>query len=66
MVGNDWESFFDVIIVHARKPSFFTDESRPVRIYDRELDTHLWDKVTRLQKGCIYYEVCIIDITRVH
>ncbi|XP_014280301.1 5'-nucleotidase domain-containing protein 3 isoform X1 [Halyomorpha halys] len=56
MVGNDWESFFDVIIVQARKPSFFTDESRPVRIYDRELDTHLWDKVTRLQKGYIYYE----------
>ena len=57
MVGSDWENFFDVIIVQARKPSFFTDESRPVRIYDRHLDTHLWDKVTRLQKGFIYYEV---------
>lgn len=57
MVGPDWEDFFDLIIVHARKPLFFTDESRPLRIYDKNLDTHLWDKVTKLQKGVIYYEV---------
>ncbi|KAK9505725.1 hypothetical protein O3M35_009714 [Rhynocoris fuscipes] len=56
MVGKDWEDFFDVIIVKARKPLFFTDESRPLRIYDKNLDTHLWDKVTHLHKGVIYYE----------
>lgn len=48
--------FFDVIIVQARKPRFFTDESRPFRIYDRNLNSQLWDRVTKLEKGVIYYE----------
>ncbi|CAH0392440.1 unnamed protein product [Bemisia tabaci] len=56
MVGKDWESFFDVIIVQARKPRFFTDESRPMRIYDKERDTNLWDRINHLEKGVIYYE----------
>lgn len=57
MVGENWEDFFEVIIVQARKPLFFTDESRPLRIYDRETDTYLWDRVTSLKKGVIYFEV---------
>ncbi|XP_026683088.1 5'-nucleotidase domain-containing protein 3 isoform X1 [Diaphorina citri] len=56
VLGDDWEEFFDVIIVQARKPMFFTDESRPIRIYDRETNTMLWDKVTELKKGTIYFE----------
>ncbi|XP_054268250.1 5'-nucleotidase domain-containing protein 3-like isoform X2 [Macrosteles quadrilineatus] len=56
MVGDNWEDFFDVIIVQARKPLFFTDESRPLRIYDKENDSYLWDKVTELKKGVIYFE----------
>lgn len=58
IVGKDWRDFFDVIIVQARKPKFFTDESRPIRLYDTESQTQLWDRVTRLEKGQIYYEVC--------
>jgi hypothetical protein len=57
LVGNDWMQYFDVVIVQARKPKFFTDESRPFRIYDRESRTQLWDRVTSLEKGKIYYEV---------
>ncbi|KAF6205118.1 hypothetical protein GE061_019285 [Apolygus lucorum] len=56
MVGADWEKFFDLIIVQARKPLFFTDESRPLRIYDKVQNTHVWDKVTQIKKGVIYYE----------
>ncbi|KAL1123392.1 hypothetical protein AAG570_002473, partial [Ranatra chinensis] len=56
IVGLGWEKFFDVIIVQARKPRFFTDESRPLRILDEGKTTHLWDRVTRLEKGKIYYE----------
>lgn len=58
MIGENWEDFFDLIIVQARKPMFFTDESRPLRVYDRENDTYLWDRVTELKKGTIYFEVC--------
>ncbi|XP_059482720.1 5'-nucleotidase domain-containing protein 3 isoform X1 [Neocloeon triangulifer] len=56
IVGADWQTFFDVIIVQARKPKFFTDESRPIRLYDTGSKTQLWDRVTRLEKGQIYYE----------
>ena len=57
LMGNDWRDIFDVIIVQARKPKFFTDDSRPFRIFDPDQGTHLWDKVHRLEKGRVYYEV---------
>lgn len=56
LVGEDWQNFFHVIIVQARKPKFFTDESRPIRLYDQESSTQLWDRVTTLEKGKIYFE----------
>lgn len=31
LVGNDWRDLFDVVIVQARKPMFFTEDSRPLR-----------------------------------
>ena len=60
LIGSDWKEFFDVIIVQARKPKFFTDISRPIRIYDERSGNHVWDRVTKLEKGLIYYEVSII------
>uniref|UniRef100_A0A1B6MMD8 5'-nucleotidase domain-containing protein 3 n=1 Tax=Graphocephala atropunctata TaxID=36148 RepID=A0A1B6MMD8_9HEMI len=62
MLGDDWENYFDVIIVQARKPLFFTDESRPLRVYDKENDTYLWDRVTELKKGTIYFEGTISQL----
>lgn len=56
LVGADWRDFFDVVIVQARKPRFFTDESRPIRVYDERTGSHLWDRVTRLERGKVYYE----------
>ncbi|XP_077296560.1 5' nucleotidase C [Arctopsyche grandis] len=56
LVGTDWREFFDVVIVSARKPRFFTDHSRPIRVFDHTSGTHVWDKVTKLEKGMIYYE----------
>ncbi|XP_043269988.1 5'-nucleotidase domain-containing protein 3 isoform X2 [Venturia canescens] len=56
LVGEDWRDYFDVVIVQARKPKFFTDETRPLRIYDVATKTQLWDRVTKLEKGVIYQE----------
>ncbi|XP_049780560.1 5'-nucleotidase domain-containing protein 3 [Schistocerca cancellata] len=56
LVGQDWRDFFDVIIVQARKPRFFTDESRPLRLYDIDNEIHVWDRVLKLEKGKIYCE----------
>ena len=60
LLGNDWRDVFDVIIVQARKPKFFTDRSRPFRIYDLNQSAHVWDKVSRLEKGQVYYEVTTV------
>lgn len=57
LVGSNWRDFFDVVIVQARKPKFFTDESRPIRLFDERTQSHLWDRVFKLEKGKIYYEV---------
>lgn len=57
LVGENWKDYFDVVIVQARKPRFFTDESRPIRVYDEQSGAHVWDRVTKLEKGKIYYEV---------
>jgi len=59
LVGKNWKNYFDVVIVQARKPRFFTDESRPLRIYDEIKQTQLWDRVTKLDKGVIYLEVSL-------
>ncbi|XP_017066554.1 5'-nucleotidase domain-containing protein 3 [Drosophila eugracilis] len=56
LVGSNWRDFFDVVIVQARKPKFFTDESRPIRLFDERTQSHLWDRVFKLEKGKIYYE----------
>lgn len=56
LVGENWRDFFDVVIVQARKPKFFTEDSRPIRIYDETKGSQRWDKVTKLKKGLIYYE----------
>ncbi|XP_034476798.1 5'-nucleotidase domain-containing protein 3 isoform X2 [Drosophila innubila] len=56
LVGPNWRDFFDVVIVQARKPKFFTDESRPIRLYDEKTRSHVWDRVFKLEKGRIYYE----------
>ncbi|XP_053968183.1 5'-nucleotidase domain-containing protein 3 isoform X2 [Anastrepha ludens] len=56
LAGEKWRKFFDVIIVQARKPKFFTDDSRPIRLYDEQTNSHVWDRVSKLEKGKIYYE----------
>lgn len=57
--GSNWRDYFDVIIVNARKPKFFTNESRPLRLYEEQNDSHQWERVTKLEKGYVYYEVRI-------
>ncbi|CAL8095148.1 unnamed protein product [Orchesella dallaii] len=54
-VGEDWQNFFDVVVVAARKPHFFSSDSIPFRVYDPTLDARLWEKVTKMESGQIYY-----------
>lgn len=64
ILGEDWLSFFDVAIVGARKPYFFSNESNPFRLYDAKVDARLWDRVTSLEAGNIYYGGTIQQFTK--
>ncbi|KAG7221326.1 hypothetical protein INR49_017334 [Caranx melampygus] len=46
MVGKNWRDFFDVVIVQADKPHFFTDCIKPFRLLDGNGDLR-WEKIKR-------------------
>ncbi|XP_037540705.1 5'-nucleotidase domain-containing protein 2 [Nematolebias whitei] len=63
MVGKDWRDFFDVVIVQADKPHFFTDCIKPFRRLDGNGDLR-WEKITSLDKGQIYKQGNLYDFLR--
>jgi len=54
MVGDKWRDFFEVIIVQAGKPHFFTNNNKPFRELDLNKNVGRWNKVCSLEKGKIY------------
>jgi len=55
LVGKDWREFFDLIIVQAGKPGFFTGSvPQPFRELDLEKNVFLWDTVNQLEQDKIY------------
>ncbi|MEQ2252509.1 5'-nucleotidase domain-containing protein 2, partial [Ilyodon furcidens] len=63
MVGKNWRDFFDVVIVQADKPHFFTDCIKPFRRLDNNGDLR-WEKITSLDKGQIYKQGNLFDFLR--
>nr|XP_056719295.1 5'-nucleotidase domain-containing protein 2 isoform X2 [Euleptes europaea] len=63
MVGKDWRDLFDMVIVQADKPSFFTDKRKPFRKMD-EKGSLQWDKINKLEKGKIYKQGNLFDFLR--
>ncbi|XP_034552470.1 5'-nucleotidase domain-containing protein 2 [Notolabrus celidotus] len=63
MVGKNWRDFFDVVIVQADKPHFFTDCIRPFRCLDGNGDLR-WEKINTLEKGQIYKQGNLFDFLR--
>ncbi|KAM9344307.1 5'-nucleotidase domain-containing protein 2 [Pholidichthys leucotaenia] len=63
MVGKNWREFFDVVIVQADKPHFFTDCIKPFRRLDGNGDLR-WEKIRSLDKGQIYKQGNLFDFLR--
>ncbi|XP_026188911.1 5'-nucleotidase domain-containing protein 2 [Mastacembelus armatus] len=63
MVGKNWRDFFDVVIVQADKPHFFTDCIKPFRRLDGNGDLR-WEKINSLDKGQIYKQGNLFDFLR--
>ena len=64
MIGDDWQSFFDIVVVQARKPKFFTQQSRPFRKYNVGSDRMAWTRVSKLEKGEIYMEGTVFELLK--
>ena len=45
MVGADWRELFEVIIVQAGKPHFFTNNAQPFRQLDVDRKVFFWGTV---------------------
>ncbi|XP_032996586.1 5'-nucleotidase domain-containing protein 2 isoform X2 [Lacerta agilis] len=63
MVGKNWRDLFDMVIVQADKPNFFTDRRKPFRKMDEKGSLH-WDKISKLEKGKIYKQGNLFDFLR--
>ncbi|CCI49680.1 unnamed protein product [Albugo candida] len=53
MVGDSWQQLFDVVLVSARKPNFYTRQ-RAFRVLDAKRKQVQWQAVRYLQQGQIY------------
>ena len=67
ITGDDWRDLFDVVVVRARKPTFFTDANRFMGQMDKQTDRQTdgqtdgqmdrWtDERTDKQTDFIYYQ----------
>jgi hypothetical protein len=54
ILGEDWLNLFDVVIVSAKKPSFFKSKSKHFRIYSPSLKRLKWNPVLSLEQGMVY------------
>ena len=60
LFNSDWRDLFEVVVVNARKPRFFSDGDRayrPFRNINMRNGTYLWDHVKEFQKHGVYGEV---------
>ena len=54
MLGPDWQNYFDLIIIQAQKPSFFTTNYRAFREYSPKSDRLKWKPVDQFQPSKVY------------
>eukprot|EP00956_Cyclotella_meneghiniana_P013130 scaffold18808_cov85-Cyclotella_meneghiniana.AAC.13 len=64
VVGPDWREQWDVVIVSAGKPAFYTEENRPFREVGVETGKVLFKPVTKLEKGRVYTAGCLKELTK--
>jgi HAD superfamily 5'-nucleotidase-like hydrolase len=64
IVGDSWKDLFDVVIVRARKPSFFMNLQHPFRLLNCKTLKVSWDRVKEFKKGEVYTEGNVQDFMR--
>ncbi|KAL7480746.1 hypothetical protein ACHAW6_006409 [Cyclotella cf. meneghiniana] len=64
VVGPDWREQWDVVIVSAGKPAFYTEDNRPFREVGVETGKVKFQQVTKLEKGHVYTAGCLKELTK--
>ena len=63
VLGDQWMDLWDAVIVSAGKPAFYTEVKRPFREVNTETNRNRFQKVEKLQKGKVYTEGCLRELT---
>jgi len=64
ILGDQWRDIWDAVIVSAGKPAFYTDMKRPFREVNTETNRVRFQKVEKLEKGKVYTEGCLRELTQ--
>lgn len=64
VLGDDWMDLWDVVIVSAGKPAFYTDVRRPFREVNTETNRVRFQKVEKLERNKVYTEGCLGELTK--
>ena len=63
VLGDKWIDLWDVVIVSAGKPAFYTEFRRPFREVNRVTGRVRFQKVEKLKAGKVYTEGCLRELT---
>lgn len=66
MLGKDWQNLFDLVIVSAKKPSFFDAKKRHFRVYSPRTRRLKWQRVVSLERGKIYSGVSELFFVKIN
>lgn len=64
VVGPKWRDAWDVVIVSAGKPAFYTENSRPFREVSSKTGRIKFKKITQLEPGEVYTEGCLRELVK--
>mmetsp|Transcript_17024 Transcript_17024/g.38866 ORF Transcript_17024/g.38866 Transcript_17024/m.38866 type:complete len:627 (+) Transcript_17024:89-1969(+) len=64
VLGDQWMDLWDVVIVSAGKPAFYTEIRRPFREVNTETNRVRFEKVDKLESGKVYTEGCLRELTQ--
>ena len=65
MLGNEWQKYFDIVIIQARKPDFFAMKNNSAfRVYSPKNDRLKWKRVEKLEPNTIYSGGTIFELER--
>jgi HAD superfamily 5'-nucleotidase-like hydrolase len=64
LIGENWRDDWDAVIATAGKPTFYTSNDRPFREVCLESGRIKFDEVVDVEKGRVYTEGCLSELTR--